>query len=122
TEVPSAGGPEVLLAATGRRRVPERILAAVAERPPRRTPPTAQDRRIWRTWWFLSGSFFVLGLLSALNLVSGVAQRLDWVIAGLVVVCGFAAVLHRRAVGALEAGRRLAAESFARILQGLSRS
>ena len=42
--------------------------------------------------------------------------------AGLIVVVGFAAVRHRLAVQALEAGRRAEAESFARILQGLSRS
>ena len=37
-------------------------------------------------------------------------------------VTGLAAVLHRRAIRALETGRRSEAESFARILQGLSRS
>jgi len=43
-------------------------------------------------------------------------------IASLVVLVGFAAVRHRLAVQDLEAGRRGEAESFARILQGLSRS
>ncbi|HEV7810449.1 MAG TPA: GGDEF domain-containing protein [Candidatus Limnocylindrales bacterium] len=38
------------------------------------------------------------------------------------VVVAFAAVRHRAAVHGMEAGRRVEAESFARILQGLSRS
>jgi diguanylate cyclase (GGDEF)-like protein len=42
--------------------------------------------------------------------------------ARIVVVVGFAAVRHRLAVQELEAGRVAEAESFARILQGLSRS
>ena len=50
------------------------------------------------------------------------ARPLDWVVAGLVVVVGFAAFRHRQAVELLEVGKRAEAESFARILQGLSRS
>ncbi len=46
----------------------------------------------------------------------------DWLLAILLVVLGVAAVRHRIAVQDLEAGRRAEAESFARILQGLSRS
>ena len=46
----------------------------------------------------------------------------SWAIALLSVVVGVAAVRHRLAVQGLEAGRRAEAESFARILQGLSRS
>lgn len=46
----------------------------------------------------------------------------DWLLAILLVVLGIAAVRHRIAVQDLEAGRRGEAESFARILQGLSRS
>ena len=49
-------------------------------------------------------------------------RPLNWATALLVVVVGFAAVRHRIAVQDLEAGRRAEAESFARILQGLSRS
>ena len=49
-------------------------------------------------------------------------SRAGWIIVGLIVVVGFAAVRHRLAVQALERGRRAEAESFARILQGLSRS
>ena len=47
---------------------------------------------------------------------------IDWAIAGLLVVAGFAAILHREAVSALEAARRAETESFTRILSGLSRS
>ena len=46
----------------------------------------------------------------------------DWLLAILLVVLGVAAVRHRIAVQDLDAGRRAEAESFARILQGLSRS
>ena len=89
-----------------------------------RTPiaEVPQTRRIRRTWWFLAGSFFVLGLVTLLRLLAGQAARIDWILGGLVLVAGLAAVLHREAVMALEASRRSEAESFARILQGLSRS
>jgi diguanylate cyclase (GGDEF)-like protein len=91
---------------------------------PTRTPTdnSPQDRRIRRSWWFLAGSFFVLGLVTLLRLVALQSSRLDWLLAGLVVVVGLAVVIHREAVAALEDGRRSEAESFARILQGLSRS
>jgi diguanylate cyclase (GGDEF)-like protein len=81
----------------------------------------AEDRRIRRSWFVFAGSFFLLGLIAVLRL--GVeARRMDWFIAGLIVVVGLAAVRHRLAVQALEVGRRVEAESFARILKGLSRS
>jgi len=95
----------------------------VAGRPHRtKTDDSAHDRRIRRSWWFLAGSFFLLGLVTALRLLAGVATRLDWILAGLVILVGLAVVIHREAVAALEEGRRSEAESFARILQGLSRS
>ena len=81
----------------------------------------AEDRRIRRSWFVFAGSFFLLGLIAVLRL--GVEpRRMDWFIAGLIVVVGLAAVRHRLAVQALEVGRRVEAESFARILKGLSRS
>jgi diguanylate cyclase (GGDEF)-like protein len=81
----------------------------------------AEDRRIRRSWFVFAGSFFLLGLIAVLRL--GVeARRMDWFMAGLIVVVGLAAVRHRLAVQALEVGRRVEAESFARILKGLSRS
>src|SRR5439155_361102 len=59
---------------------------------------------------------------TALRLAAGQPRAIDFVPGGLVVVTGLAAVLHRRAIRTLEIGRRSEAESFARILQGLSRS
>ncbi|HEY0443197.1 MAG TPA: hypothetical protein VGC90_03145, partial [Candidatus Limnocylindrales bacterium] len=88
-----------------------------------RSPTTdPQDRRIRRTWWALAGSFFVLGVLTVLRLAAGQPRAIDFALATLVLVVGAAAILHRNEVAALEAGRRSEAESFARILQGLSRS
>ena len=46
----------------------------------------------------------------------------DWLVMGLVIVAAIAAIAHRNAVGGLESRRRGEAESFARILRGLSRS
>jgi diguanylate cyclase (GGDEF)-like protein len=80
-----------------------------------------QDRRTRRTWWFLAGSFVILGVTAAVRLGDG-ARPIDLISAGLVVVVGCAAILHRNAVQALEVGGRAEAESVARILQGLSRS
>ena len=70
----------------------------------------------------LSGSFLLLAILAAARLVIDRGQPADWVLAGLVLVGGFAAVLHREAVRGREMGRQGEAESLARILQGLSRS
>jgi diguanylate cyclase (GGDEF)-like protein len=91
------------------------------------TPPhqpggdTAEDRRIRRSWVVFAGSLIFLGVLALLRVLvdptPGGALTL-----GLVVVAGVAAIAHRIAVRALETGRRTEAESFARILQGLSRS
>jgi diguanylate cyclase (GGDEF)-like protein len=47
---------------------------------------------------------------------------IDWAIVALVIVAGSAAILDREAVSALEAARSAEADSFARILSGLSRS
>src|SRR4029079_17388628 len=46
----------------------------------------------------------------------------DWIVIALLGVAGAAGLLNRPAVSALESGRRAEAESFARILSGLSRS
>jgi diguanylate cyclase (GGDEF)-like protein len=81
-----------------------------------------EDRGIRRSWVIFTGSFVLLGLIAALRIVTDQARPLDWVAAGLVVVVGLAAFRHRQAVEVLEVGRRAEAESFARILQGLSRS
>ncbi len=85
------------------------------------TTREAEDPRIRRSWLVFAVSFFAVGFLALVRLA--VERRpLDLLIAGLLVALGFAAVRHRLAVQALEAGRRIEAESFARILQGLSRS
>jgi diguanylate cyclase (GGDEF)-like protein len=81
-----------------------------------------EDPGIRRSWLVFATTFFVLGLIAVLRLSLDGTRIADWAIAGLVVVVGFAAVRHRIAVQALEAGRRAEAESFTRILQGLSRS
>jgi diguanylate cyclase (GGDEF)-like protein len=81
-----------------------------------------EDPGIRRSWLVFETTFFVLGLIAILRLSLDGTRNVDWAIAGLVVVVGFAAVRHRIAVQALEAGRRAEAESFTRILQGLSRS
>ena len=82
----------------------------------------AQHRRIRRTWWFLAATFFLLGLLVALRFGASGARPIDLAMLGLVAVVGYAAILHRDAVHALELGRRAEAESLTRIVQGLSRS
>lgn len=92
------------------------------------TPPTerhptraAEDPRIRRSWLVFAGTFFLIGLIAVLRLWAEHTPA-DWALAILLVAVGAAAVGHRLAVQALEAGRRAEAESFARILQGLSRS
>lgn len=88
--------------------------------PPGR-PGSAGDPSIRRTWWLLAGTFFALALLSGLRLVI-FQQPVDWLTAALVVLAAVAAVAHRNAVAGLESRGRGEAESFARILRGLSRS
>jgi len=80
------------------------------------------DLRIRRSWWLLAGSFVVLGVILVLRIATQGGHALDWLTAGLLLLAGVGAVLHRNAVATLEAGRRGEAESFARILSGLSRS
>jgi diguanylate cyclase (GGDEF)-like protein len=63
----------------------------------------------------------VLALISGLRLLV-FRQPVDWLTAGLVILAAIAAVAHRNAVGGLESRGRGEAESFARILRGLSRS
>ena len=93
------------------------------------TPPTerrpsagAEDPRIRRSWFIFAGTFFALGLISVLRLFGPGARPLDAAVTALIVIVGFAAVRNRLAVQELEHSRRAEAESFARILQGLSRS
>lgn len=80
------------------------------------------DRRIRQTWLFFAASFLVVGFAVLLTLTIEPVSPLDLLVAGLLVVAGVAALVHRAAVQALEAGRRMEAEGFARIMSGLSRS
>ena len=89
--------------------------------PPRPSRPRPGDPSIRRTWWLLAGAFFLLALISGLRLVV-FRQPIDFLTAGLVILAAIAAVAHRNAVGGLESRGRGEAESFARILRGLSRS
>jgi diguanylate cyclase (GGDEF)-like protein len=85
-------------------------------------PADASDRRIRRSWWAFSGSFLALGTIVFLRLGMEGASPLDWLVIALLLVAGTAGLINRQAVSALETGRRAEAESFARILSGLSRS
>jgi diguanylate cyclase (GGDEF)-like protein len=92
------------------------------------TPPTerhrpggTEDPRIHRSWLIFAAAFSVLCLIGVVRLwLEPVLSNLA--IAVLICVVGIAAARHRIAVQDLEAGGRAEAESFARILQGLSRS
>jgi diguanylate cyclase (GGDEF)-like protein len=88
------------------------------------TPPSRPgngDPSIRRTWWLLAITFFALALINGIRLVVD-KQPADWLTIGLIVVAAVAAIAHRNAVGGLEARGRGEAESFARILRGLSHS
>src|SRR6185369_12002495 len=80
------------------------------------------ERRIRRAWWIFAGSFFILGLIAVLRVLTDAAKPMDWAVVALVFVVGAAAILHREAVAAQQVSRREEAESFARILSSLSRS
>ncbi len=85
-------------------------------------PADPQDRWLQLTWRFLGGSFGLLAGVAVLALLIGDAKPLGLIVVALVALVAGAAWLHRRAVLALDTSRRTEAESFARILQGLSRS
>jgi diguanylate cyclase (GGDEF)-like protein len=86
---------------------------------PRRQGP--EDPSIRRTWWLLAGAFLILGAITLLRLLSSRAF-VDVIPVVIVAVAAVAAIGHRNAVAGLEARGRGEAESFARILRGLSRS
>ncbi|MCI0583579.1 MAG: GGDEF domain-containing protein [Chloroflexi bacterium] len=88
---------------------------------PRPYRQPAEDRPIRRTWWLLSGTFLLLGLITGVRALSS-GDGLDWIPVAAVGIAALAAILHRNAVAGLEARGRAEAENFARILQGLSRS
>lgn len=80
------------------------------------------DRRIRRSWWTFSLAYLLVVVAALLRAVAPEATPLDRVLLGVVVVAGAAAFVHWRAVAELDERRRGEAESFARILSGLSRS
>ena len=89
------------------------------------TPPGQTDQhdpRIVRSWWTVAGIFVALGLIAGYRLIADAGSLLDWLVLFLIVAAGAAAIVHHNAVASLEAERRSEAESFARILSGLSRS
>ena len=81
-----------------------------------------EDPGIRRSWIVFATTFAALALIAVFRLSQVGTGIVDWGIAALIVVVGIAAVRNRFAVQALEADRRAEAESFTRILQGLSRS
>ena len=94
-------------------------------RRPIATPPglsDQHDRRIARSWWTVAAAFVALGLIAGYRLIADAGSLLDWLVLVLVVAAGAAAIVHHNAVASLEVERRSEAESFARILSGLSRS
>lgn len=85
-------------------------------------PTDPQEARIRRAWRFLAGSFIVLGAVALADAAFGGSGLLHVLVVVFVGVTAAAALVHRQAVQALEVRRRGEVESFARILQGLSRS
>lgn len=85
-------------------------------------PVEPDVRWIRRTSGLLGVSLAILAAVLVLRLVSGSTDLLDWLAAGLLVVVVFAATVLWRGVSALEARRRVEAESAARLLRGLARS
>lgn len=86
---------------------------------PRRQGP--EDPSIRRTWWLLAGAFLILGAITVLRLIAS-PDLVDVIPVLVVAIAAVAAIGHRNAVAGLEARGRDEAESFARILRGLSRS
>jgi diguanylate cyclase (GGDEF)-like protein len=99
-----------------------RMLEVVAEPQRILSPVDPQDRWISITRRVLGGSFGLLLAAAGLMVVAGGARPLGLLILGLVAIVGGSAWLHRRAVASQDRHRRNEAETFARILQGLSRS
>jgi len=85
-------------------------------------PGDPQDRWISITWRFLGGSFSLLAAAAILLVLTNDDRALGLLLVGLVAIVAGAAWLHRRAVTRAEASHRTEAETFARMLQGLSRS
>jgi diguanylate cyclase (GGDEF)-like protein len=95
-------------------------VSAAAKRLPRTVDPS--DRRIRRSWWTFSIAFLIVTLLALARAVDPGATFADRALVAVVLVAGLAAIVYGSAVGDLDVRRRGEAESFARILSGLSRS
>jgi diguanylate cyclase (GGDEF)-like protein len=80
------------------------------------------DRRIRRSWWTFTAAFLVVAVIALLHAVVPGASLGDRLLLAAVLIAGSAAFIHGAAVADLGARRRGEAESFARILSGLSRS
>ncbi len=89
-------------------------------RPARPVDPS--DERIRRSWWVFSGAYLVVILAAVVRVLGPGADAVDWFLLTVAIVAGGAALLYASAVSALDARSRSEAESFARILSGLSRS
>lgn len=98
--------------------LPSIVRLGSSSRPGRHGP---EDPSIRRTWWLLSGAFLLLGSIVLVRLAS-TRDPVDLIPVIVVAVAAIAAIGHRNAVAGLEARGRGEAESFARILRGLSRS
>ncbi len=83
--------------------------------------PDPEDRAVRRTWLLLSGSFLLLTAITGFRALTA-QDGLAWIPLAAVGVAALAAIAHRNAVIDLESRGRAEAESFARILRGLSRS
>jgi len=90
------------------------------KRPVRHVDPS--DRRIRRSWWTFSIAYLLVMALAASRALEPGATLADRLLVGILIVAGIAALAHGVAVADLDARRRGEAESFARILSGLSRS
>jgi diguanylate cyclase (GGDEF)-like protein len=88
--------------------------------PERQADPS--DRRIRRSWWTFTGAFLLVAVIALLHAVAPGASLGDRLLLAAVLIAGLAAFIHGAAVADLGARRRGEAESFARILSGLSRS
>ncbi|HLX34344.1 MAG TPA: diguanylate cyclase [Candidatus Limnocylindrales bacterium] len=97
-------------------------MTAGANPDPRRSRVSGStDPSIRRTWWLLSATFLILGVFALIRFL-GSRNWVDLGIFLVILVAALAAIGHRNAVAGLEARGRAEAESFARILRGLSRS
>jgi diguanylate cyclase (GGDEF)-like protein len=80
------------------------------------------DQRIRRSWRVFSVAYLIVILAAIARALGPGADLVDWSLLAVLVVAGGAALMYASAVAALDARSRAEADSFARILSGLSRS